>query len=66
MKKPGHTGFFLAYFLWSAALVMADKVVRVVITSGLSMISINVPCERAKAASKAGSKSSVQSMRTPT
>ena len=59
--KHGHRHFCLA----KAACVMADKVPRVVITSGSSITSISVPCGRASAASSSPSNSSVRVMRTP-
>ena len=48
-----------------AFLVIADKVPRVLITSGSSITSISVPSARASAAISSGSNSAVRVMRTP-
>ena len=52
--------------LFKAAPVMALRVPRVVITSGSSATSINVPCARSSAASSWASNSAVLAIFTPT
>jgi hypothetical protein len=56
------TASFSAFF--RACRVMADRVPRVVMTSGLSVTSITVPVGAARARSNAGSNSAVWVMRS--